>query len=191
MTISSIEKNNLEKSDLLQIEYFSDEPKIGKDFESILFSCNQISHNKIKDILKTEQSEIEIMIKNAIESRKIILDKEILEAACNQCNSTNITYISECPKCNGTNFKQKDLIEHYSCGEVYPKETGYDTCPKCNKQIGSVGTDYREFLEYHICSSCNDRFPKPLFKFTCFDCGNIFIDKLASWKKSKLYKIQR
>ena len=102
-----------------------------------------------------------------------------------------MTYISECPKCNGVNFKQKDLVEHYSCGEIYPKETDYKTCVKCNKQIGSVGTDYREFSGYHVCSSCNERFNRPLFKFACLDCGNIFIDVLAQWKKSKLYKIQR
>jgi len=50
MTISPSEKNNQENIDLLQIEYFSDEPKIRKDFEPILFSRNQISHNKINDI---------------------------------------------------------------------------------------------------------------------------------------------
>jgi tRNA pseudouridine55 synthase len=55
---------------------------------------------------------------------------------------------------------------------------------------GVVGTDYREFTDYYICSSCNDKFPNPLFKLTCLDCGNVFLDKLASWKKNKLYKIQ-
>jgi DNA-binding NarL/FixJ family response regulator len=167
-----------------------EEVKITNNLESLLLSHNKITHNKFKDVYNVEQSEVENIIKNAIENRKIILDKEILEATCNQCNSTNITYTSECPKCNGINFKQKDLIEHYGCGEIYPKETDYKTCPKCNKQIGSAGTDYREFADYYICPSCNDKFPNPLFKFTCFDCNNVFLDKLASWKKNKLYKIQ-
>ncbi len=175
----------LEKNDNIQ------ETKTGKDFESIISSWNQISHNKIKDILNVEQSELETIIKSAIENRRIFLDKEILEAACNQCDSTNITYLSECPHCNGINIKQKDLIQHYSCGKVYPKETEQHTCPQCNKEIGSAGTDYREISDHYVCSSCDNPFPKPLSKFTCLNCGNNFIDKLVSWKKSKLYKIQR
>ena len=164
---------------------------ITKNFELLINSYNQISANKIKDIFKAEQSEIESMIKNSIDDKKIILNKEILEAACNQCNSTNISYTSECPRCNGINFKRQGLIEHYSCGEVYPKDENYNTCPKCNKQIGMVGKDYREFLEFYVCSSCNERFPKPLSKFICFECGNTFIETLSSWKKSNVFKIQK
>jgi Zn finger protein HypA/HybF involved in hydrogenase expression len=167
------------------------EIKIIKNFESLVNLHDQISMNKIKDIFKVEQSEIESMIKNSIENRKIILNKEVLEAACNQCNSTNINYTAECPQCKGINFRQQGLIEHYNCGEVYPKEGNYNTCPKCHKHIGAVGTDYREFLEYYVCSSCNERFSRPLSKFTCFECGNMFIEKLATWKKSKIYKIQK
>lgn len=167
------------------------EIKIVKNFEWLMNSHNQISMNKIKDIFKVEQSKIESMIKNSIENGKIILNKEVLEAACNQCNSTNVSYTSECPQCKGINFKQQGLIEHYNCGEVYPKEGNYNICPKCNKQIGAVGKDYREFLEYYICSSCNERFPKPLLKFICLECGNMFIETLASWKKSKVFKIQK
>jgi len=163
----------------------------GENLESLLPLHNQITHNKFKDIHKLERAEIEEIIKNALDNKTIVLIKEISEAACNRCSSTNMTYISECPKCNGVNFKQKDLVEHYSCGEIYPKEADYKTCVKCNKQIGSVGTNYREFAGYHICYSCNERFDRPLFKFACLDCGNIFMDVLAQWKKSKLYKIQR
>ncbi|MCH9658352.1 hypothetical protein K0U27_06600 [archaeon] len=161
------------------------------EIESSLLSHKQITDNQLKDIYKIKRSDVDEIIKNAINDKTIILDKEIVEASCNQCKSTNMTYTSECPKCSGTNFQQKDLVEHYSCGEIYPKELNYKTCPKCNKQIGSVGTDYREFSGYHVCSSCNERFDRPMFKFSCFDCGNVFIDMLASWKKSKLYKIKR
>lgn len=169
----------------------SQETKIIENFELLINSHNQISMNKIKDIFKEKQFKIESMMKNLIENKKIMLNKEILEAACNQCNSTNISYTIECPQCKGINFKQQGLIEHYNCGEVYPKEGNYNTCPKCNKQIGMVGKDYREFLEFYTCSSCNERFSKPLSKFICFECGNMFIETLASWKKSNTFKIQK
>ncbi|MGH1569207.1 MAG: hypothetical protein ACRBBZ_08555 [Nitrosopumilus sp.] len=158
-----------------------------KNSELIPSTFVQISLNKINDIFKIDETKIDAMIKN----RQVIVDKEIQEAACNRCNSTNITYTSKCPTCKGINFRQQNLIEHYNCGEVYPKEGNYNTCPKCNKQIGLVGTNYREFSEYYVCSSCNDTFPRPLNEFACLGCGNIFIEKLASWKKSMNYKIQR
>ena len=161
-----------------------------ESFEFIQSASKRISQNKIQDILKISNTEVENLIKNSSEARNITLETEILEAACNQCNSTNITYTAECPNCNGTNFKQQNLIEHYYCGEVFPKEPNSTTCPKCNKEIGSVGTDYREFSDYYVCSSCNDRFPKPLSRFKCLDCNNFFIEKLAVWKKSKIYRVQ-
>ena len=161
------------------------------ELESALLSHKQITDNQFRDIYKIEKSEADEIIKNAINDKKITMDRDVSEAACNQCNSTNITYTSECPQCNGINFQQKDLIEHYECGAIYPKESNFKTCDKCNKDIGSAGIEYREFAGHHICSSCNSRFDRPRFKFACFECGNSFIDVLASWKKSKIYKIHR
>ena len=185
--------NNIKENKILENTEGNNikENKILENTESTLLSYNKITDNKIRDFHNTEQSEIEEIIKSSIQNQRIILDKEILEAACNQCGSTNITNSSECPNCHGINFEQKDLIEHYGCGEIYPKKMDYKVCPKCNKQIGSVGKDYREFTDYHICSSCSEKFPIPLRKFICFECGNNFLDRLASWKKSRLYKIQK
>ena len=96
-----------------------------------------------------------------------------------------MTFSSECPNCHGINFDQKKLIQHYRCGKIFPEEEiQNNTCPECRKELGSPGTDYREVSEVHICLSCSDKFPKPLTKFICLDCGNSFIDKLAKWKKS-------
>jgi DNA-binding response OmpR family regulator len=164
--------------------------EIWKNFKIRLLSYNRISLNRVQEINNIDSREVETLIKKAIGEKILIPDKEILEAACNKCNSVNISYISECPKCKGVNFIQQNLIEHYKCGEVYPKEINNTICPKCNKAIGSVGIDYREFLEHYVCNSCNDRFPKPLLKFVCLECNNSFIEKLAVWKKSNSYIIQ-
>ena len=162
-----------------------------KDLELPLFSLNQITYNKLKDTLKVEQTQLDNLIRNALDKREITPDREILEAACNQCNSTNITQSSECPDCHGINFKQKNLIEHYACGKVYPKDTTDTICPQCNKEMGSPGVDYNEISESYVCSSCNKRFPVPLLKFSCFDCGNTNLLSEVSWVKNRLYKIQK
>ena len=161
-----------------------------EEIDLILMSHEKISYTKLKEILKMDETEMQLLVKNLIDSQKIIGDKEILQAECNQCSSTNIIFTSECPQCNGINFKQGYLIEHYSCGEVFPK-TIDTVCPKCNKDVGSAGKDYREFAEYNICMSCNNKFPRPIYKFTCLKCSNIFVDRLVSWKKTKIYNIQK
>ena len=165
--------------------------KTEQDFEAISSASDRISQNKIQDTLKVETAKIEEMIGKSEDARNISYEKEILEAACNQCNSTNITYIAECPNCGGINFKQQTLIEHYRCGEVFPKEINNNSCPKCNQDMGTAGTDYREFTDFYVCNSCNDRFPKPTTRFNCLDCNNLFIERLANWKKGRKYKVKR
>ena len=155
----------------------------------IITQATRISQNKIQDILKITEDEMQDVLRELLETKKIETESEILEAACNQCKSTNLTYTRECPNCNGINFKQQTLIEHYACGEVFPKKPQIDTCPKCNKDIGQVGTDYREFNDYYVCNSCNDKFSRLLSKFKCLDCNNFFIENLAVWKKGKVHKV--
>ena len=156
-----------------------------------LFSIDQITDNKFKDIFKLNQLDAETRIKDLVIQRKIIPDKEVLEAACNQCGSTNITYVSECPSCKGISFQQKKLIECYNCGKVYPKESETRMCTECNQELGAPGIGHRETSELYICASCNDRFPKPTSKFICLDCSHSFTETLIVWKKGKIYKIQK
>ena len=162
-----------------------------EEIKSELFSTNQMTDNKFKDLLKLNQLDAETKIKDLIVQRKVIPEKEVLEAACNLCGSTNITYVAECPSCHGIDFEQKKLIECYSCGKVYPKESETRKCTECNRDLGSPGIGYRETSELYICSSCNDRFPKPASKFICLDCNHNFTATLAVWKKSRVYKIQK
>jgi len=160
-------------------------------FEILLSSSSIISESRIKSILNVDQSEIEILLKNAKEDQRIILDKEILEVICNQCKSSNITYSSKCPKCKQINFTQEILIEHYKCGEVYQKEAGSNICPKCNNNIGSVGKDYLENTDYYVCKSCGDKFPRPFFELICLECGNVFVEGATQWKKNILYRVRK
>jgi DNA-binding NarL/FixJ family response regulator len=163
---------------------------IEEKFELMLSTGKIISENKVKSIFSTDQSEVETLMQQKKEDQTLILDKEILEATCNQCDSPNIVYSVKCPNCKQINIKQEILIEHYSCGEVYPKEIGSDICPKCNKHIGSVGTEYRESTDYYVCKSCNDKFPKPFFELICLNCGNIFVEGTIQWKNDKLYQVK-
>ena len=166
-----------------------------KQIDEFLLSFKEITESKLKNILenvlKISQPELQSKIRELKEQGKLIEQKEILEAVCNRCNSSNITYSSECPKCGGINFSQVELIEHYSCGKIYPKGNNSNNCPECGKEMGMPGTDYREIPESYVCSSCSEKFPQPHSKFTCFDCENEFLSTLVKRVKTKVYKIQK
>ena len=159
--------------------------------ESLLTSHRTISENIIKNMPDVDKLEVEAWLKKANEDQKIVLDKEILEAVCNQCKSSNIAHSSKCPSCKQINIKQEILIEHYSCGEVYVKQPGVDICPKCNKSIGSLGKGYLENADFYECKSCNDKFPKPFLELICLECGNIFVEEAIEWKKGKIYRVKK
>ena len=181
------------KKSLLTIIDKKDDKKdvsIEEKFELISSSCKIISENKMKDIFSANKLEIETIIQKKKEDQVISIDKEILEATCNQCESSDIMYSVKCPSCKQMNIKQEILIEHYSCGEVYPKKTGSEICPKCNKHVGLVGKDYRESTDYYVCKSCDDKFPRPFFELICLKCKNIFVEGTIKWKKDILYQIK-
>ena len=171
-------KNNVQKNSL--------EEKL----DLMLTSGSNINEERIRNISTKNKLEIETWLKKAKEDQKLTKDREILQATCNQCNSSNITYSSKCPSCKQINIKQEILIEHYSCGEVFQKEPGTNICPKCNKSIGSVGKDYLENTDFYRCKSCNDKFPRPFLELICLNCGNVFVESAIQWKKDTLYKIR-
>lgn len=167
------------------------EKSLEEKLDILLASNSIISEQRIRNITDGDESKLEEWIKKAKQNQKIVMDKEILQATCNQCKSSNITYSSKCPSCKQINIKQEILIEHYSCGEVYQKEPGSNICPKCNKSIGSVGKDYLENTDFYRCNSCNDKFPRPFLELICLNCSNVFVESAIQWKKDTLYKIKR
>ena len=104
-------------------------------------------------------------------------------------NSVRLTQIAKCPQCKAIEFKQQNLVEHYKCGEVYPKPTELDKCPKCNKKLGIMGKDYGELDNFYVCAKCADKFPEPEYEFECRNCENQFEKHKVHWIKSMNYKI--
>lgn len=192
ITRKPIDSEELEKSlsGVLEKKEVERKITIEEEFDKNISRHKLISENKIRKEFNEHQSEIDSLIQKKITEQVMVLDKEVLEATCNQCNSPEIVHNSKCPSCKQINIKQENLIEHYSCGEVYPKEPGSDICPKCNKHIGLVGKDYLESTDYYVCKSCNDKFPRPFFELICLNCSNVFIEGAIQWKKDKIYRIK-
>lgn len=179
------------------VKTLESEHKINKDditdlqnkIEFAFKNTKRISAKHVSEIVNKEMSSINDQLKNLEIHGKIISLGTINELACNQCNSVRINQVAKCPQCKAIEFRQQNLVEHYKCGEVYPKPSELDKCPKCNKKLGNLGTDYGELDNFYVCSMCNDKFPEPEYEFECRNCENKFEKHQADWIKNTNYKI--
>ncbi|GKS66532.1 hypothetical protein YTPLAS73_00790 [Nitrosarchaeum sp.] len=157
--------------------------------ELILRNNKIISLKRISENSNEEISTVHNYLKELELHGKIASLGPINEIACNQCSSVRINQFVKCPQCQGINFGQQKLIEHYKCGETYPKNSESDRCPKCNKNIGRIGSDYRELDNYYVCADCNDKFPEPVYVLECRNCEHKFEKQHAHLEKSVNYRI--
>ncbi|MBA4718203.1 MAG: hypothetical protein HRO68_03530 [Nitrosopumilus sp.] len=108
--------------------------------------------------------------------------------SCNNCESILVEEFFLCPNCNLEKFTQKDLIEHYSCGNVsLEKEYKDEMCPKCKKLITAVGVDYRKIHEYFICNECKEKFSEPKSMYSCKKCNSEFALTSAKWVETEKF----
>ena len=157
----------------------------------ILDSTNQISLNKITNILGFSDEFILNHLQKLEEEGKLIRLDDKKEIACNQCDSVRTSQIFFCPNCKGSDFKLGKLIEHYDCGNV-SEESAYenDECPNCKKKIKALGVDYRVMQNHYICNNCHEFFPEISTDYICLKCENRFKLDDARWSSSTNYKVK-
>ncbi len=95
--------------------------------------------------------------------------------------------VERCPNCGSGNLIRGQLIEHFSCGNVgmeqdYKNDHKY-LCPKCNKELRLLGTDYRNIGVRYRCLNCNEIFPTPAIKWRNLKSGKV-------WNFEELQEIQ-
>ena len=166
-----------------------DNRDIQNKIEDVLKNTKRISSKHISEIINKDISLVNEQLKNFETLNKVLSLGIINEIACNQCESVRLNQVVKCPQCKSTEFRQQNLVEHYKCGEVYPKPEELDKCPKCNKKLEILGTDYGELDNFYVCSACSDKFSEPDYEFECRRCENKFEKDKIIWAKSIDYKI--
>jgi len=155
----------------------------------ILKSHKQISLKRMVEYTSGQEDEILLHLKELEKQGKIVNVGEKKNLVCNQCDSVQVTQVFSCPACNGSNFKNTKLLEHYECGDI-SEEIKYenDLCPKCRKQIKVLGVDYQVIKNHFICNSCNEIFSEVDSSYLCLKCESKFKLDDANWKSSPCYK---
>jgi hypothetical protein len=83
-----------------------------------------------------------------------------------------------CLFCDSSDLRKGTLIEHYNCGHVDFAESfrgdGGLMCPKCDRVLKLLGTDYRRIDGMYRCQSCKRDSSVPKVVHVCTRCNQQF-----------------
>lgn len=180
---SKVEKNEIDKEKVT--------PDSHQRIDSMLRIYKQITVSRLSEFTSIDISEIQSYLKTLEYQGIIVQLQDKNEIVCPDCLSLNIEPLFQCPNCNGTNYKQATLIEHYPCSNISLEETYIDDkCPNCRKEIKALGVDYKTVKELFICRDCQNQFQEHKSSFHCQHCNNKFSMADAKSKTSPLFKMK-
>ena len=155
----------------------------------LLSSSVRISLARIVEYCKMNKEDALVYLRDMESKGKVVSLGNIKEISCDQCGSVKVGQTFHCPSCNGTNFKQGKLIEHFKCGNVSLEETYKDNvCPKCHKEIKTIGVDYKTMENHYVCNDCGDKFAELGSDYLCLKCNNKFKLENAKWTTTEGFK---
>lgn len=100
---------------------------------------------------------------------------------CPECRSPNLKAGDGCPRCYSWNIARGRILEHLQCGnlsleEEYISDNRY-ICPKCQRELRFLGTDYQSLGINYQCHGCKSIFSQPLTTWHCLNCSRFFLEK--------------
>ncbi len=109
---------------------------------------------------------------------------------CPFCNVYNLSFMEVCPDCKNPDMTMTELIHHFKCAYVGPKQEfqrGMElVCPKCEEVLRHIGVDYEKPSESFVCNVCAVVFPQPGINCFCLNCQKQF--KLAEAILRSVYR---
>jgi DNA-binding response OmpR family regulator len=119
--------------------------------------------------------------RNVLEAltREFILERKPFERLnVDPDESFQLVPVERCPRCGSGSLSRGQLIEHFFCGNVgldqdFKDEYKY-ICPKCNRELKLLGTDYRNAGFQYRCVDCSEIFPAPVLKWRNLQTGKLW-----------------
>ena len=96
---------------------------------------------------------------------------------CPKCASHHLNVREICPGCRRAHIVNEGLLHHFRCGyvgilaEFAPGEDGSRLCPKCNRRIRHIGTEYDRLGKAYVCRGCGLISENPPVEAVCLACG--------------------
>jgi diguanylate cyclase (GGDEF)-like protein len=112
---------------------------------------------------------------------------------CPFCNVYNLNFIEVCPDCKNPDITMTELIHHFKCAYVGPKQEfqrGMQLiCPKCEGVLRHIGVDYEKPSESFVCNVCAVVFSEAEVNCFCLSCRKQFKLAEAILRSVNRYKI--
>jgi len=108
----------------------------------------------------------------------ILVRENAEEVLASPSGSLQLTPVERCPHCDSDKLTRGQLLEHFNCGFIGPEEEFHKglnlVCPKCQRELKLIGTDYRKPGMRYVCNSCHSAFPSPAVKCRDLKTGDVY-----------------
>ena len=133
---------------------------------------------RVADEIMETSSKTTCSILESLAEKDVLIRNDFERILLTPNGSLQIIPVERCPNCDSSHLIRGKMIEHFSCGHVGFEEefkAGLKTvCPKCNKELKLIGTDYRNPGLRYTCKDCRGVFPLPTIKYRCLKTGEIY-----------------
>ena len=107
--------------------------------------------------------------------RREFFDSNVI---CPLCGSHHLFVKFRCQICKSTNIEKQTAIQHLPCKytdlpERFVKNIRNEEkliCPKCNRELKTLGVDYQKLEIYFNCGTCGRIRPATKCEYICGDC---------------------
>jgi Thaumarchaeal output domain 1 len=98
---------------------------------------------------------------------------------CPKCASHHLNVREICPGCRRAHLANEGLLHHFRCGYVgrlsefttVDDGDGSRLCPKCNRKLHHLGTEYDRLGKAFVCRECGFITENPPVEAFCLACG--------------------
>jgi uncharacterized OB-fold protein len=98
---------------------------------------------------------------------------------CPKCSSHHLNVREICPGCRRAHLAAEVLLHHFRCGYVGRQSEfassdageGVRICPKCNRALRHLGTEYDRMGRTQLCRECGLISETPPVEALCLACG--------------------
>ena len=97
--------------------------------------------------------------------------------ACAKCGSARLNAYEACTACGSADLTEEPMIRHLPCGwqdgESRFVKGQRLVCPKCNRELLKLGSDYEKAGTVFVCHACNTISSEASVQFICLDCSTV------------------
>ncbi len=130
------------------------------------------------EIMKVGGSQCEEILERMARAQILVKEPVNPIVLCPTCGSKNTSQSLVCPNCGGTELTCGQTLQHLSCLH-FDFESNFQrtdhavVCPKCNRELASIGVDHLRPGTFYKCASCAEFTARAKRLIACHTCQQV------------------